>query len=87
MESIHNLWEEVKTYGVYYFGPDQPQRMWYIVMAVCFLACFPSGTRRWGGFGLVGVIVSFAAWSFLTATFQQTAPPPSGTRSRMGTYH
>ena len=66
-ESVHNFFGQVKEYGVYYFGPDQPQRMWYVVMAAC---------------GLVGVLVVFAAWNFLSDTFAQTAPPPPGTRSQ-----
>ena len=85
-ESVHNFFGQVKEYGVYYFGPDQPQRMWYAVMAACFLGCFYRGTRRMAGFGLVGVLVVYAAWSFLSDTFAQTAPPPPGTKSRMGTY-
>ena len=75
-ESVNNFIHDIKEYAIYYFGPDQPQRMWYFVMAACFFACFPRGTRRMGGFGLVGVIVVFAAWNFLSDTFAQTAPPP-----------
>ena len=80
-DAIHSLIGTTKEYAVYYFGPDQPQRMWYVVMAACFLAIFPQGTRRMGGFGLVGVLMVFSAWNFLSDTFQQTAPGPAAPKN------
>lgn len=85
-DAIQGLINTTKEYAVYYFGPDQPQRMWYVVMAACFLALFPQGTRRFGGVGLIGVIVVFAAWNFLSDTFTQTAPPPPPTKANTYSY-
>jgi hypothetical protein len=76
MEKVQEVFEKVKEYAVYYYGPEQPQRMWYFVLTAFLFLCFPKGTRRYGAIGLSVGILAFVVWGFLSTTFQQTAPDP-----------
>jgi hypothetical protein len=76
MEQVQGIFEKVKEYAVYYYGPEQPQRMWYFVLTAFLVLCIPKGTRRYGGIGLAVGILAFVVWTFLSDVFQQTAPDP-----------
>mgnify|MGYP001551975045 FL=1 len=76
MEKVQEFITKVQEYAVYYYGPDQPQRMWYWVLTAFLVLCFPKGTRRYGGIGLSVGLLAFVVWSFLGDVFKQTAPDP-----------
>jgi hypothetical protein len=76
MEKVQEVFEKIKEYAVYYYGPEQPQRMWYFVLTAFLFLCFPKGTRRYGAIGLSVGLLAFVVWGFLSTTFEQTAPDP-----------
>jgi hypothetical protein len=78
MEKVQEIALRVKEYAIYYYGPEQPQQMWYVVLTAFLFLCFPKGTRRYGGIGLSVGILAFVVWSFLSDVFEQTAPDPVG---------
>jgi hypothetical protein len=56
------------------YGPDNPNRVWYILMTLCVLACISKGTRRAGGIGFISLLALMFISRWLVDTYRSFTP-------------
>lgn len=66
--------DKIKEFFITYYGPDNPQQKWFILLTVLALFWFPRGTRRLAG---ILFLVACACWfvaHYLMWAFYQYTP-------------
>jgi hypothetical protein len=63
--------DQIKALFQQYYGPDNPQRGWYIVLTACIVLFLNKGSRRFGGIMFIVVLVSMFMWDWLAEVYRQ----------------
>ncbi|GAB4465328.1 MAG: hypothetical protein OHK0029_35920 [Armatimonadaceae bacterium] len=56
------------------YGPENPNRVWYILMTICVLMLFFRNYRRFGSLSFLFLLGSMFVWNYLQDMYKQFTP-------------
>ena len=65
---------QLPSFLVPYLGAESPLRYWAYALVLCVLMLLPRGTRRWGGFGFVGVAGALCVYMGMNSMIASVTP-------------
>lgn len=57
-----------------YFGAGSPLRFWAYALVLCVVLMVPRGSRRWGGFGFLGIAGALCVYLGMNSMIASVMP-------------
>lgn len=66
--------DKVKAFLIHYYGPDNSQQKWYILLTVLAILWLPRSTRRLAGILFIVACVSWFVARWVMEAYRQYTP-------------